>query len=107
MADIITWALGMISTGLTSATGASAALLVLIALFVESILLWASKASLPVSALIIVVSLGIMSFTINGGGDPVLGGAADKGVPWMLYMLVLALTGFLIYHFLFKRSNMG
>lgn len=107
MADILTWGLGTVSEGLVSASGGSLLILGMIPLAITALLLWKAQASLPVSAMITFTELGILYVTFNNPGDVLLGGSADQGIFYMLYLLVVAMTGFLIYHFLFKRTQMG
>lgn len=107
MTDFLQWTLGQMSQGLVMSTGGNGLVLGLIPLFITSLLLFKAQATLPVSALIIFAELGIMSITMNNPGDPLFGGATDNGAILSLYLLVVAMTGFLIYHFVFKRTNMG
>lgn len=107
MPDFLQWALGQISVGSISAVGGNGLVLGLIPVFITSLLLWKAQATLPVSALIIFAELGILGITMNNPGDILFGGSTDVGAIYALYLLVVAMTGFLIYHFVFKRTQMG
>lgn len=107
MSDIVTVMLGFMSAGFVNATGGNNLVLSMIPLVLTGIALWYAGASLPASLLIVFTELGLLSILMNGGGDPLLGAGGDQGITYMLYLLVVAMTGYLIYHLFFKRAQMG
>lgn len=107
MSDIISWALGNINDASIIISGGNMVIIGLIPILLTAMFLWLARASLPVSALIVFVELGVLSVTMNPAGDPILGGTNDMGIIGMMFLLVVAMTGFVIYHTLFKRSQMG
>lgn len=107
MTDIISWGLGEINNASILMSGGNLVIIGMIPILLTAMFLWYARASLPVSALIVFVELGVLSVSLNPSGDPTLGGTNDIGIIAMMFLLVVAMGGFIIYHTLFKRSQMG
>lgn len=106
MASFITWAIGVIQDGIIGVTGGNIFLQAILGLLGLNLLLWRFQVSMPVALLISFFALAVMSQTLNNPVDAILGTGAT-GFTTMLYLILVFMTGVLLWHLLIKKSQAG
>lgn len=106
MSSFITWAIGVIQDGIIGVTGGNIFLQAILGLLGLNLVLWRLQVSMPIALMISFFSLAVLSQTLNNPVDAVLGTGAT-GFTMMLYLVIVFMTGVLLWHLLFKKSGAG
>jgi len=106
MSSFLTYFSSVIGDGLIGATGGSIVLLILFGLLGFAFILWKLQVSMPVALLLSFFSLAVLSREFDSNIDPVFG-LMNSSFSLMLFLIVVAVSGLLIWHLFMKKSQAG
>lgn len=94
------WFAGLIGLGLEIISGSNPILMGLLGMLLLAFILFRANVSLPTAALISILAMGMMAMAFNVPINPDTGAGFFSSV----WLLLLAIGGFLIFNFLYRRA---